>query len=88
MSETDPLLAAPAPAAAPAPIPAASGSVTLGPPRDNGPLLKYLAGGVLMAMLFALAILNKMPAESFVTLAIGALGALGGHAAGSAGKQS
>jgi hypothetical protein len=58
------------------------------PPRlDMTLLLKYLAGGGLMAMLFALTVLGKMPAEAFETLAVGALGALGGHAAGTFGKQ-
>jgi hypothetical protein len=42
-------------------------------------LLKFLAGGVLFGMLFALVILDKMPAASFEALAIGALGAIGGH---------
>jgi glycerol uptake facilitator-like aquaporin len=50
-------------------------------------LLKFLAGFVLMAMLFALTVLGKVPAESFETLAVGVLGALGGHAAGNFGKE-
>jgi hypothetical protein len=49
-------------------------------------LLKFLAGFVLMAMLFALTLLGRIPAESFETLAVGLLGALGGHAAGAFGK--
>ena len=50
-------------------------------------LLKYLAGGGLMAMLFTLTVLGRMSAEAFETLAVGALGAIGGHAAGSLGKE-
>jgi hypothetical protein len=50
-------------------------------------LLKYLAGGGLMAMLFALTLLGRMSAEAFETLAVGILGALGGHAAGALGKE-
>ncbi len=53
---------------------------------DTALLLKYLAGGGLMAMLFALTVLGKMSAEAFETLAVGALGAIGGHAAGTFGK--
>ena len=49
-------------------------------------VLKFLAGGVLMAMLFTLTLLGKIAPEAFETLAVGVLGAIGGHAAGVLGK--
>jgi hypothetical protein len=38
-------------------------------------------------MLFTLTLLGRMSAEAFETLAVGLLGALGGHAAGALGKE-
>jgi hypothetical protein len=76
MSDTE------APAAAPVPV------VAPGPRFDPNTVLKYAAGGVLLGMLFALVVLGKMSPDAFVPVAIGTLGALGGHAAGSQGKQS
>jgi len=55
---------------------------------DKTILLKYLSGGVLMVMLFAFVVLGKMSADTFETLAVGLLGAIGGHAAGTLGKLS
>ena len=57
------------------------------PRFDTTVLLKYLAGGGLMAMLFTLTVLGRMSAEAFETLAVGVLGAIGGHAAGTLGKE-
>jgi hypothetical protein len=57
------------------------------PRFDTTLLLKYLAGGGLMAMLFTLTVLGRMSTEAFETLAVGALGAIGGHAAGALGKE-
>jgi len=64
------------PAAAP---PAA---LSPGPRLDPNTVLKYLAGGGVMGMLFTLALRGTMSAEAFETVAVGALGAIGGHAAG------
>jgi hypothetical protein len=46
---------------------------------DKNLILKLAAGGVLFGMLFALVVMNKMGADAFQTLAVGALAALGGH---------
>jgi hypothetical protein len=49
--------------------------------------LKFLAGLVMLSMLFSLVLLHLFPADTFGMLLIGAFGALGGHAASSQGAQ-
>jgi hypothetical protein len=46
---------------------------------EKGLILKTVAAGILFGMLFVLVLVNKMSADSFEALAIGALGAIGGH---------
>jgi hypothetical protein len=46
-------------------------------------LLKYLAGAVMLGMLFALSWAGKFPVDTLGTLLVGGFTALCGHAAGS-----
>jgi hypothetical protein len=46
-------------------------------------VLKYLAGAVMLGMLFALSWAGKFPVETLGTLLVGGFTALCGHAAGS-----
>jgi hypothetical protein len=45
-------------------------------------VLKYVAGAVMLGMLFALSWVGKFPVETLETLLVGAFTALCGHAAG------
>ena len=49
---------------------------------DTGLILKFVGTVLLFASLFYLVVIGKMSASDFQTLAVGALGALGGFHAG------
>ncbi len=53
-----------------------------------GDAMKYLASGALLASLFYLVLAGKIQASDYQTLAVGALGALGGFHAARNGKSS
>lgn len=75
MSETD------APAPAPVVGPAAR------PPFDWNTLVRILAAGGILAMLFALVLVRLMPVSEFELVAVAALAPLGVHLLGRAGSQ-
>ena len=79
MSETD--APAPAPAVAPAGPPISR------PLFDWNTLVRILAAGGILAMLFTLVLVRLMPVSEFELVAVAALAPLGVHLLGRAGSQ-
>jgi hypothetical protein len=54
---------------------------------DWNSAVKYAAAGLIMGSLLLLVLNHQMDSQAYITLAIGALAGLGGHAAGQQSKS-